>query len=141
MVKKLVFGCCLLALTACASSAHQATGLQTQTLIKGTTSWDGQPLPPYSKGQPEVTILKITIPAHATLPLHQHPFINAGVLLSGQLTVITEQEDVLQLKAGDPLIEVVNKWHYGVNEGETDAQILVFYAGEVDKPVTIKSQR
>ena len=43
--------------------------------------------------------------------------INAGVLMSGQLTVETTDGNVLHLKAGDPIIEVVNTLHYGINEG------------------------
>jgi len=32
---------------------------------------------------------------------------------------------------------VVDKWHYGKNEGEAPAVIVVFYAGTPDKPITI----
>mgnify|MGYP000899664948 CR=1 FL=1 len=41
-----------------------------------------------------------------------------------------------QLKAGDALIEVVNTWHYGKNSGDTPVEIIVFYAGTADAPVT-----
>jgi quercetin dioxygenase-like cupin family protein len=68
--------------------------------------------------------------------MHQHPYINAGVLLSGALTVVTELDETKHLKAGDALIEVVNKWHYGRNEGSEPAVILVFYAGVASEPVT-----
>ncbi len=72
------------------------------------------------------------------MALHKHPVINAGVLLTGELTVTTEDKKVLHLKAGDPIIEVVEKWHSGKNEGETTAEIIVFYAGVVDTPITVK---
>jgi hypothetical protein len=42
------------------------------------------------------------------------------------------------LKAGESIIEVVSKWHYGKNEGDKTAEILVFYAGVVDTPITIE---
>lgn len=90
------------------------------------------------KGVPEITILKIKIPPKMRLPLHQHPVINAGVLLKGELTVVTEEKETLHLKAGDAIIEVVDKWHYGINEGTEPAEIIVFYAGTKDLPVTIK---
>ncbi len=73
-----------------------------------------------------------------TLPLHQHPVINAGVLLKGELTVVTTDNKTIQLKAGDPIVEVVNTWHYGKNEGNEPAEIIVFYAGIQNKPITIK---
>ncbi|HYN77899.1 MAG TPA: hypothetical protein VES73_08905 [Lamprocystis sp. (in: g-proteobacteria)] len=43
----------------------------------------------------------------------------------------------MDLKAGDSLVEVVGKWHYGVNEGTEPAVILVFYAGEAGTPITL----
>lgn len=108
-----------------------------QVLAQTTRSWDEQLLPPYPEGQPEVTILKITIPAGAKLPLHTHPVINAGVLIQGELTVTTEHDEVLILKAGEAIVEVVDKWHHGQNQGSEPAKIIVFYAGIEDKPVTV----
>jgi quercetin dioxygenase-like cupin family protein len=84
-----------------------------------------------------VTILRITIPPHTALPEHKHPVINAGVLLSGELTVVSERNETLRLEAGDPIVELVNQWHHGVNEGDEPAVILVFYAGAEDTPITV----
>ncbi len=72
------------------------------------------------------------------MPLHKHPVINAGILLKGEPTLVTEGKETLHLKAGDPIVEVVNKWHYGKNEGNEPAEIIVFYAGIKDTPMTIK---
>jgi hypothetical protein len=58
--------------------------------------------------------------------------INAGVLMSGELTVVTADGKTLHLKAGDPIVEVVNTPHCGINEGKVPAEIVVFYAGAVD---------
>ncbi len=107
-------------------------------LVKSSSSWDGEILPDYPKGKPEVTILRITIPPKVQLPLHKHLVINAGVLLKGELTVVTEDKKTLHLKAGDSIVEVVNKWHYGKNEGNEPAEIIVFYAGIRGTPITIK---
>lgn len=57
--------------------------------------------------------------------------------MRGQLTVINEQGETLHLKAGQALIELVDKWHYGKNKGTEPAEIIVFYAGIKDKPITI----
>lgn len=70
--------------------------------------------------------------------MHKHPFLNAGVLLQGELTVVTEDGKILRLKAGDPIVEVVGLKHYGTNEGRQAAEIIVFYAGIVDQPITVK---
>lgn len=128
----------LLLLNACAGNIK---AIHVETLAKSTASWDGNTLPDYPKGQPEITILRIKIPAGAKLDMHKHPVINAGLMLSGELTVITEKNETLHLKAGDSIIEVVDKWHYGKNEGSIMAEIIVFYAGIVNQPITIKSKQ
>ena len=115
----------------------ESKGVSVDVLAKSTLSWDGSAMPEYPKGEPEVTVLKIAIPPHATLPLHKHPLINAGILLAGELTVITDEKKTLHLKAGDALIEVVNKWHYGINEGDEPAVIVVFYAGVKGEALSI----
>lgn len=110
------------------------------TLIKSELSWNGDSLPNYPTANPEISILKITIPAHSELPLHYHPVINAGVLLKGELFVIDEDGNELTMKAGDPIVEVVNKKHLGRNLGDEDAEILVFYAGSKGLKITEKVQ-
>ncbi len=112
-----------------------------EVLTKTSASLDGSPFPEYPRGKPEVTILRITIPPGAQLPLHTHPVINAGVLLRGTLTVITEDHKTFQLNAGDPIVEVVQRWHYGKNEGSEPAEIIVFYAGIQDVPITIRQDK
>ncbi len=136
-MKKLIYAvCCAVLFAGTVPAAEENTPVE--VLAKSTLSWDGSRLPDYAKGAPEVTILRIKIPPGAQLPLHEHPVINAGVLLSGVLTVVTEDKQTLHLKAGDAIVEVVNKWHYGKNEGNETAEILVFYAGVKDTPITVK---
>lgn len=138
-MKKYILGICVLTLflfiNACAGNLNN---IAVETLAKSSSSWDGEVLPNYPKGKPEITILRIKIPAGATLPMHEHPVINAGFLLSGELTVVAKDEKTLHLKAGDSIVEVVNKAHYGKNEGSQTAEIIVFYAGVVDKSITVK---
>jgi quercetin dioxygenase-like cupin family protein len=106
-------------------------------LIKTTQSWDGKCLPAYPQGRPEITVLRISIPAGAQLKTHSHPVINAAVLINGQLTVVTTDGKTLHLKAGDPFVEVVNTLHYGINEGTIAADLIVFYAGGTNTPITV----
>jgi len=106
-------------------------------LARSTRSWDGAALPAYPQGQPEITILHITIHPGTQLPLHHHPVINAGVLLEGELTVVTQDGKKLKLSEGDPIIELVNTPHYGLNETDQPAVILVLYAGTEGAPITV----
>ena len=107
------------------------------TLAETTKSWNGNKLPEYPEGSPKITILKITIPPHSKLKVHKHLVINAGVLLKGELTVVDEYNNTLLLKAGDAIVEVVNTWHYGENKSNKPAIIIVFYAGNLETPITV----
>lgn len=132
---------CALVLLAAGVAAAQGTGygqpqIEAEVLARSSDSWDGSALPNYPRARPEISILRIRIPAGASLPMHKHPVINAGVLLSGQLTVVSEEGKTLELKAGEAIIELVDKWHYGRNDGDTTAEIVVFYAGIGGLPVT-----
>jgi quercetin dioxygenase-like cupin family protein len=137
-VKKIIFGICIIFFLSINVWAENVKNIVVETLAKSSSSWDGKALPAYPQGQPEVTILRIKIPAGAKLEMHNHPVINAGVLIAGELTVVTEDNKTLHLKAGDSIVEVVNKAHYGKNEGNQTAEIIVFYAGVVNKPITFK---
>ena len=117
-------------------SEEAPVDIKVETLAKSSLSWNDSLLSSYPEGQPEITILKIDIPAHTRLDLHQHPVINAGVLLKGQLTVVADNGQTLHMQAGEALIELVNTYHYGMNEGNETAQIIVFYAGIQDHPIT-----
>ncbi|HVN25096.1 MAG TPA: cupin domain-containing protein [Syntrophorhabdales bacterium] len=123
------------------SQQASAPSTVTRQLVKTTRSWNSALLPEYPQGQPEITILRISIPPGTRLDTHTHPVINAGVLLTGQFTVVTADGKVLHLKAGDPIVEVVNTWHYGINEGNVPAEIIVVYAGIVNTPITVVEQR
>jgi len=135
---KLFFCFCLAALVTNTAWSKDTSITRTEVLLKTAASWDGDALPAYPEGQPEITILRITIPPHTQLPMHKHPVINAGILLKGELTVMTEGKQTLKLKAGDLIAELVNKWHYGKNEGDVPAEIMVFYAGIKDGAITVK---
>jgi quercetin dioxygenase-like cupin family protein len=115
----------------------EAPAIVVKELIRTDKSWDGKALPAYPRGQPQVTIRRITLPAGARLETHRHPVINAGMLLSGQLTVVSADGKTLHLKAGDPVVELVDTQHYGINEGNVAAEIMVFYAGIVGTPIAV----
>ncbi len=138
-MKKIFLGIFLSLILSNYIAADEVATIKVDVLAQSGSSWDGEPLPNYPKGKPKITILKILIPPKTQLPLHKHPVINAGVLLKGELTVVKENGELLHLKAGDSIIELVNKGHYGKNEGNGVAEIIVFYAGTEDTPITIKT--
>lgn len=135
-MKRYWCGICLVVAFAGPVWGQEAGSAAVDVLAKTSASWDGKALPAYPRGEPEVTVLRIVIPPQAQLPLHKHPVINAGVLVRGTLTVVTEDRQRLHLTAGDSIVEVVDTWHSGKNEGPTPAEIIVFYAGVKGSPIT-----
>lgn len=115
-------------------------GVQATTLIKTTKAWNGQILPGYGDGQPEITVVRYKIAPKARLPMHMHPVINAGVLIKGQLTVITKAGEQITMNVGDPLVELFKEWHYGTNKGAEEAELFVVYAGTVGTPLVIREE-
>ncbi|TLN05344.1 cupin domain-containing protein, partial [bacterium] len=111
-MKVIFLGICFALLLPCAAMADDGASSSVNVLARTVSSWDGAALPAYPAGRPEITVLRISIPPGVKLPRHEHPVINAGVLLSGELTVVTDDARTLRLKAGDPIVEVVNTWHY-----------------------------
>lgn len=135
--RALLFTALLLEAMAAPLLAADSNGIQVEELARSSASWNGQALPDYPEGRPEVSILRITIPPGTLLPLHEHPVINAGVLLEGQLLVETVSGEKLRLLAGDPIIELVDTPHSGLNDGDEAAVIIVFYAGVEGRPITV----
>jgi quercetin dioxygenase-like cupin family protein len=113
-------------------------GVQANVLIKTTKAWNGATLPAYSEGQPEVTIVRYEFAPGASIPMHMHPVINAGVLLKGELTITTKTGEKIIVKAGEPLVELFKEWHSGSNSGPESVDLIVVYAGIVGTPLVIR---
>lgn len=110
---------------------------QSEVLIQTNQYWNQQPIKPIHLEYPQITMLRITIPAGEKLSTHKHPMLNVGYLTKGELTVYSEHGEVLVLKAGDPIVELVDVWHYGKNTGLEDAEIVVTYVGGVGEDLSI----
>lgn len=138
MKKLLIF--ITLAVSSCAFAADSPPKTQSDVLLKSSRSWDGTLLPAYPPGQPETSVLKITIPARSQLDWHSHPVINVAYVLSGSITVIKKDDGKrLHLAAGHVAAELVNAVHRG-ETGDEPAVLLVFYAGKEGMPLSIPFQ-
>ncbi|MGL5938447.1 MAG: cupin domain-containing protein [Phocaeicola sp.] len=109
-----------------------------EKLIETSQSWDGVNLPNYPTGEPVITIMKYTFPPKMRLDEHSHSIINCGVMLSGELTVITKEGTEKTFHKGDAVAEVINGIHYGENRGDEPAEIIMFYVGEPNTPLSVK---
>ena len=114
--------------------------IEVQQILQTTQSWDGQNYQGYPTGQPQLTVLQITIPPNTALHWHHHPVISVGYVLSGHLTI--EKRDTGErtiVHAGQAVAETVQTTHRGFTTDEP-LELLVFYAGQVGLPITINEE-
>lgn len=133
LLLKTILGAMMLA--GCAIFADNKKTITAETLLRTTASWDQVPYKNYPQGQPELTIVKYTLPPHTTMAWHTHPMPNAGYVVSGEL-LVERKEDGKQIRiaAGQPLAEMVDTLHRGVT-GDSSVEIIVFYAGTPGMPL------
>jgi quercetin dioxygenase-like cupin family protein len=117
---------------------NESPAVKTDTLLRASSGWNNAPYAAYSAGAPEITVLRITIPAHATLPWHTHPMPNAAYIVSGEVTVETKDGLKRHFAAGEVIPETVDTVHRGT-AGDTPAVLLVFYAGVKGMPLSQKA--
>jgi len=113
-----------------------AVAATSEVLQKSQASWNNTPIKQMNLENPEITVVRIQIPKGEKLAWHKHPILNVGYLTKGELTVRTEKGEVLVLKVGDPIIEVIDTWHYGESTGTEDAEIVVVYVGNKGDAIT-----
>lgn len=122
-----------------AAHAQAVASAHVDVLAKSTRSWNGKAYTHYPKGQPELTVLKMTIPANTALPWHLHPFPNAGYVLQGQLTIEDKASGARHtFHPGEVFTESVDDVHRGVS-GPTQTVLIISYAGTPGVP-TFKAQ-
>jgi quercetin dioxygenase-like cupin family protein len=110
--------------------------IQSETLLRSSSSWDGRPYAAYPTGRPELSVLKIIIPPHTQLKWHTHPMPNVAYILSGELTLERKEDAKKQhFTAGQVVPEMVDVLHRGVT-GKAPVTLIVFYAGTEGMPLS-----
>jgi len=105
-------------------------------LLRTSSSWDGEPYKSYPSGQPELSVLKITVAPHTQLEWHSHPMPSAAYIVSGDLTVERRKDGKKQrFAAGQAVSETVDTFHTGV-AGNEPVVLIMFYAGSPGVPLT-----
>ncbi|HEY5338665.1 MAG TPA: cupin domain-containing protein [Rhizomicrobium sp.] len=110
---------------ACAAeiAAPGAPKVTFETVAKTNTTIIGQN---FSIPQnPNVVATIATFPPGASLPIHRHPYAHYVYVLDGVLTVTNAQTgQVFTVKKGDFIVEMVNTWHTGKNNGTVPVRLL-----------------
>jgi quercetin dioxygenase-like cupin family protein len=116
-----------------------ATG-QRDILLQAQESWNGKRYTKYPAGQPELTMIKLTLAPHTVLPWHTHPFPNAGYVLSGTLTIHDRASgETKTFHQGEAFAESVDDEHRG-ESGDGPTVLLITYAGTPGEPTSIPAK-
>lgn len=108
-----------------------------EVLLKTTSTWDNTEYQKLKIRKPEVTVLKIVIGVGESLPMHKHDIINVAYVKKGTLTVVTDKNKQITLHEGECLPEIVGKYHFGKNTGKEPIELIVFYIGQKDSPLSV----
>jgi quercetin dioxygenase-like cupin family protein len=121
-------------------TAKAPNPIQAKTLLQTDRGWDGKVYESYPKGQPQLSVLEITIPPNTTMEWHRHPIPNAAYVVSGDLKVERQNGQTANFSKGQIIPETVGEWHRGVTGGQA-VELLVFYAGAPGVPLAEAQER
>jgi len=121
-----------------AQNDHSAPSVKTTELIRTTKSWDGRELPDYLHGRPELVAMKYEIPAGQKLAWHHHPVMNHGILVQGELTIVSEDGTEKVVHEGEAVVEMVGTVHHGENRGTKPVILYMFYLSQPGMPLSVQ---
>ncbi|GAB6967201.1 hypothetical protein JCM25156A_12380 [Komagataeibacter kakiaceti JCM 25156] len=136
-----VAACLSLAMTASvAGHAQTVASGHRDILLQTDHAWNDMAYGNYPTTRPELTMIRLTIPAHTALPWHTHPVPNAGYVLEGQLTIHDRETGKSRtFHQGEAFAESVNDTHRG-ESGDTRTVVLLTYAGTPGTPTSIPAR-
>ena len=120
-----------------ALALEETPAVQVTPLVKTTSSWTGKPIA-YPDGQAEITAMVIEIAPGAETGWHAHPVPSFAMVLEGTLEVTLKDGQRKRMASGEALVEVIDTLHNGRNVGKGTVRLVVFYAGAVGVPLTVK---
>ena len=120
-----------------AKDDHSVPSVKTTELIRTTKSWDGRELPDYLQGRPELVAMKYEIPAGQKLAWHHHPVMNHGILVQGELTIVSLDGTEKVVHEGEAVVEMVGTVHHGENRGTQTVILYMFYLSQPGMPLSV----
>ena len=137
-MRRLILTTSVLALLGSASWAADAPKVAVTPVLTTTTTASGQPIT--VPAHPQVIVSTYDIPVGASLPFHKHPFQRYAYVMAGDLTVMNrDTNETYRYKTGDFIVEVLDQWHMGRNEGKKPVKLLVIDQVEPGKPNVIQA--
>ena len=133
--------CSIIMLNACNSAKAEdpAKKVESIELLRTDKSWNGEALPDYPQGKPELVAVKYIIPPGEKLGWHHHVAMNHGVLVQGELTINGIDGKTTTLQAGDVVVEMVGSIHHGENRGTEPVVLYMFYISQEGMPLSVQN--
>ena len=110
------------------------------TILQASTTADGTPISYPKTDRPEIVALIVEIPPGGGIPAHTHPVPLFAYVLEGAIDVPTEGGETRHYKAGDAFLEVVNRIHSAVNNGDRPVKVLAVYISEQGQTISRPAQ-
>ena len=126
---------------ACCNTNAEETKKEVKSieLLRTDKSWNGEVLPDYPQGKPELVAVKYIIPPGEKLGWHHHVAMNHGVLVQGELTINGLDGKTTVLHAGDVVVEMVGSIHHGENRGTEPVILYMFYISQEGIPLSVQN--
>jgi quercetin dioxygenase-like cupin family protein len=139
-MRRLVLAISILGLLGSMSWAADAPKVAVKPVLTTTTTASGQPIA--VPANPQVIVSTYDIPAGASLPFHKHPFQRYAYVMAGDLSVMNRDTgETYRYKTGDFIVEVLEQWHMGRNEGKTPVKLLVIDQVEPGKSNVVSAPK
>jgi len=112
--------------------------MQRVEMIRTSKSWDGVDMPDYLQGRPELVVMKYVFSAGEKLGWHHHPVMNYGILVQGELTIVSLDGTEKVLHEGEAVVEMVGTIHHGENRGTKPVVLYMFYLSQEGLPLSVQ---
>jgi quercetin dioxygenase-like cupin family protein len=114
---------CALATAIAPACASGMSGVVTTAVAQTRTTNVGQQID--VPAHPTVIVSQTTIAPGARTPTHRHPYSRYVYVLDGTLTVVDEATGkTFEIKSGEFLSEMTDRWHHGENRGDTPVRLV-----------------
>lgn len=134
--------CSISILASCNKKSYDETAItevKSTELLRTGQSWNGEELPDYPQGRPELVAVKYVIPAGQKLGWHHHTSMNHGVLVQGELAIIGLDGQTKIVREGEVVVEMVGSIHHGENRGTKPVVLYMFYISQEGEPLSVQN--
>lgn len=110
---------------ASAAWSHPLQGVDVRELLRSARTTSGLPIT-LPEGALEAVVARYSIAPYAALPVHKHPYVRLGYVLSGSLEVTNVETGRARVfNAGEAIVEDIDQWHAARNLEPRSVELLV----------------